>query len=534
MKSRGFSTIELMIALAILTLTMGAVVVVSFGTQTFLVSSQIDAEAMNEAQRLLEQEQAEGRKDFNLVNSTATTTDSTGFYSEAVYVRIVNDASLSYLTKEVKAVIAWRNVRGATSTLELTTLISNFDTPVGNSTCESTLTGDWAHPAIESTIDFSSLGGVPAGTYTISDVDAYRGKLYVTASKTSVATDPTFFIFDITNTASPTLLAKIDNEVSGGTVTAGLNAVRVSEDPTTGKRYAYTANANPANYATCNPVTKTNCGEIGVIDVSTPLSSGWSPRMTNLMFASSSVPSVTGTWSGNSLYYRNGYLFVGLAKAGGTGPEFHMVDVHLPSAMISAPLSGSHIASTTVGSFTVAHDVNAIAMRGTYAYLTTPDTQELKVLDLTNPTTPSLVSGYDAASGSGNGKSLYLIGNTLYLGKTTGNGGDFVILDITNPTSVQASNVNPPGVDVDIPTSNSVDGVLVGDYQARPLAFVLTNSDLRIFDIKVPAAITTWGTLTLPASGNVTEPSLDCEGNRLYISSNDSSGKGYVYVVKPS
>ena len=506
----------MLIAMALMVMVLSAAVLVSFGNQGFLIGGETSSEAMGKAQELLEGEQAQARKDFNLVNSIASTTD--GIYEKAVYTRLLPD----FLTKEVKALISWKNERQLTRNLEVTTLIANFETPVGGSTCDSSLPGTSALPGywhtptvVNGATDFATLVGDPAGTYTLADVDAYIGRLYVVANSTSASNKETLFVFDISNPSSPSLIGKIDNEGAGGTVSQGPNAVRISKDPVSGNTYAYLGNGYNANYATCTPGPR--CAELQVANVTS-----MPPTMTaNLMLASSTAPFVTGPHRGNALFYRNGYLLLGLSSVGGSGPEFHIMDVHSVST-----LSGSKIASgEEVGNFTVANDVNALTMRGTYAYIGSPNTRELQILNVTNPASPSLAGYFDSPSGSGNGKSLALIGNTLYLGVTVPNvGSDFHILDNTNPGAA----LPELGPGIDIPSS--VNGLIVRDY----LSFLLTNTDLRIYRTDTPSSPTAWGALALPASGSATEPSLDCEGNYLYVTANDATNHGKLYVVTSS
>jgi type II secretory pathway pseudopilin PulG len=510
----GFSTIELLIAMTILTMVLSAVVIVSFGSQSFLIGSETGAEAMHHAQELLEEAQAQARKDFHLVSSTASSTE--GIYEKALTVRLLPD----FLTKEVTARIAWRNAHASTSTLEITTLISNFDAPIGGNTCESSVVGDWKNPAIENaTTDFAALVNDASGIYTLSDVDAYKGRLYVTASAVSGANKPTLFVFDIADTAHPALLGKTDNE--NGAVTSGLHAVRVAEDPATGNLYAYSASASNSNYSTCNPVTQSQCGQLSIINVTSPASWG-APEKYNFMLASSTAPYVKGpSAKGKSIFYRSGYLLLGLVSTGaGNGPEFHVIDVHKLAALFSI---SSRIVPAA-GSYAVGNDVNSIAMRGTYAYIATPNTQELHTLNMNDPGAISLAGGFNAASGAGNGKSVHLLGNKLYLGKTVPNAGyDLHILENANPGSALSE---LGGFDV----GSSVNAVIQRDY----LTFVLTNTHLRIYRTDNPASITSWNTpLALPASGSATEPSMDCEANRMYITANDASGRGHLAVIKP-
>lgn len=528
---RGTAIIEIMIAMTIMLMVFVAIADTSFGDQSFLIGGQTSAEALNKAQDLLEKEQSLARKDFNLVNNIASSTDD--IYEKAVYVNLKSD----FLTKEVKALISWKDEHASTRLLELTTLVANFDTPVGGSTCDSTLSGDWTHPTIKNiTTDFAQIIGDASGVYTLSDIDAYKGKLYVTAGNTSAVTSPTFFVLH-SDDASPTLLGKIDNEGPGGTVKAGLSAVRVAEDPASSpvKTYAYAANVSGSNYTTCTPRPdwpnyKRSCGQLDIIDVTEPASwMLWNPTITNLMIASATPPYVKGAQAqGNSLFYKNGYLLFGLAATGsGNGPEFHIIDVHKQS--LDAYFSSASHLVNTVGSYAVGHDVNAIALRGAYAYLAVPNGgNELQVLSLESPSSMVSVGGF-SIPGSGNGKSIYLVGNRLYLGNTVPSAGnDLNILNNTDPASSLSA---IGGTDL----SSSVNAVIVRDH----LAFVLTNTDLRVYDIGDPESTdpvtigSPVGTLALSATGSATEPSMDCEGNRLYITTNDASGRGALYVVGP-
>ena len=506
---KGFSTIELMIAMAILVLVLSAVVVVSFSNQSYLIGSETNAEAMRLAQGLLEEEQALGRKDFNLVNPRSAVAQ--GVYSKTVHVTLLPD----YLTKEVKALVSWTGERGQNRSVELNTLITNFETPLGGDTCDSTIKegDDWANPKIERTIDFSNLGGIPDGTYTLTDVDAYKNKLYVTAGRAADPDDssnkglPTFFVFDVSDPDDPELEGEVDN-ASG--VIMGLNAVHVSESSAQLKTYAYTASNTSSDYSICDPKTDPACGQLVLFDVTSPTNPKWE---TNLKIES---PAVTGLTTGESIFYKNGYLLLGLAKA--DGPEFHVIDMHNPSVW----LGSSHLVYSS-GSFEIDIVIKALAMRGAYAYLGTPNSKELQILNLSNPSSPDPVGEFSGAS-TGNGESIYLVGDNLYFGKTSSlTGPEFYILDASNPETV-LPDLGSEEINA------SVNEVIVRDY----LAFLLTNNELKIYRIDDPANIALQGSLSLSSSGSSTKPSMDCEGNRLFITSNNGSGAGFLYVVKPN
>lgn len=497
---KGFSTLEMLIAMAILIMVISAVILVSFGSQSLLIDSQTNNEALKKAQQLLEQQQSLARKDFKLVNPVTEFAD--GIYQEKVDVETQPD----FFTKKVTATVSWPGEYNRNLSVKLSALVTNFNNALGGDTCGSVLSGHWENPQIQN-LDFAQLVGDVGGPYPVSDIDAsidlnQSPKLYVTVNNTDVGDKETFFIFDITNPASPVLISdgKIDNDDS---VRAGLNAVHAAGN------YAYVASNYGANFNTeTSPCDNSNganpsCGQLQVIDISV------SPPELKYTFE---VPSVSGSGGqaiGKSIFYKDGYVYLGLAKTE-SGPEFNIIDVHNP------------LAPFPVGSWPVGNGINAIYVKGRYAYLATPNNQELIVLDISNPASPSLAGGFDAPGGSGNGKSLYLVGDTLYLGRTVG-GTEFYILDDKIPATVQLP-VFGEKSDID----DSINSIISRDY----LTFLITNNQLQIF--KINQASNPWGispyfSISLPSDDN--RKSMDCQGNYLYVGSVDSSDNGYLSII---
>ncbi|KKR62667.1 MAG: hypothetical protein UU01_C0004G0034 [Parcubacteria group bacterium GW2011_GWA2_40_37] len=443
-QSRGFATLEILIAFMILILCISAVIMVSFGNQSVVVDSQISNEAISKAQSLLEKARADSRFDFNLVNP---------FLSTA-----------------------------------LATLLTNPTVVNGGDTCSSVLVGDWKNPKIENIISFSGFSGIPVGTYALTDIDVFKDKLYVTVGKTSDKTDPTFFVFDILDPSNPTLLGKLDNDID---VIAGLNSAVVFG------KYAFVASAS--SYSR---------GQMQVIDLDSMSVKTFKVPVLDPFGSSEGL--------GNSIFYDNKTIYLGLTKSNSEN-EFNIIDV-------SDPLNPDYKAGYPVG-----NAINAIVVRDKYAYIASPNSEELQILNINNPNVPTPAGRFGV--GSGNGKSIWLIGDKIYFGRTTDGGGgeDFQILNNAN------SNITLPklgGANI----SSSVNGVIVRDY----LSFLLTGtkgtgSKLQIFKTDDLSNITSWNPtpLTLSSTGNVIEPSIDCEGNRLYVSSNDASGQGSIYIIKP-
>jgi hypothetical protein len=135
-----------------------------------------------------------------------------------------------------------------------------------------------------------------------------------------------------------------------------------------------------------------------------------------------SLPSVAGSYpSAISIRYYNNKIYVGTHRT--AGREFHVYDV------------ASNI-PTWQGFLELNHNINNIVIREPYAYLATSgNTKDLIILDIHNPRAPVIVSTLDLP-GNEDSLSLFLSGNTLYLGRKksikTGE-PDFVIISIQDP-----------------------------------------------------------------------------------------------------
>lgn len=487
---RGFSTIELMVALAVMVTVITAVVLLSFGSQAIVGVSQANGEALNMAQEMLEESQALARKDFRLVNPIAETTD--GIFRKRLEVQTQSD----YLTKRVVATVTWTGEHNVAHQVELATLVTNFEYAVGGDTCDSVPTGDWAHPSVKNaTTDLAALVSDGGATYTIRAVDAYQQKLFVVGDAGSPIKE-TFFVFAIANPASPSLVGKLDNSVA---TNEGYGAVA------TDGQYAYVVSTNPANYSTCS--AGVDCAQLQVIDVRTPASPS--------LIAAFKLPGVGGSAGlGRSIFYKDGFVYVGLAATGQSNwPEFHIIDVHNPALPVHA------------GSVAFGASVNDISVRGTYAYVIHDlgglFNEQLTVLDVSTPSHPIRVSGYLASDGQGNGRSSYTVGNTLYLGRSqTAANAEYVALDNTNPRSIPASPYFTAGLG-DTPVDFVVRHNLLMNVSA-------TRLEVR----NLSSVATVLGSLNLPASSG-SNPVLDCEGNVLYVASNDASGRGHISAIAP-
>jgi hypothetical protein len=485
----GFSTIEIMIAMMIILLTVSATIFVSFGNQSMGVDSATNAEAININQKTLESMQALARKDFKLVNSSSTT-ETSGALTYTKQVTVTTDPfnTGDYFTKKVKSVISWPGTYGRTPSVSITSLVTNFENAIGGDTCDSNLSGNWALPTIKSTLNIVS---------PVTSIDAYKKFLYVTVGSTANKTDPTLFVFNISDPANPLFLGSVDN--ASTSKTNGLSGVRIIEDTINNKKYALVSNAISADFTTCTQ--SVTCAQLQIFDVTNPSSGSFSSQTPiNLKISNTGDG---GQAVGNSIFYRNGYVYLGLTTGG--GPEFNIIDVHNP------------LSPYLVGTYNVGDGVNTIYVSGNYAYLGSPNTNELIILDISNPTSPTKVGSYNASTGSGHGKSVYVVGDKLYLGKTTGAGADFHILNNTNPASM----LTQFGSGLDVGSYISVNAVIVRDY----LTFLLDSNNLQILNTSSPGAITSYSSPVGITSGSA----MDCEGNNIFAG-NDF---GNIYTISP-
>lgn len=509
----GFSTLEMMIAMAILVIALTTVTVTMFGGDSMLIDTETSIEALARARMMVESAQTLSRKDFMLVNSTSSdeTIGSVTYHKQLSVVQ-----SSDHFTKRLLARVSWDGEHGRVAHVELPALVTNFNNASGGDTCDSVLSGNWALPITKNVVtDFLALTATSTGINVITNVDAYKGKLYVTVGNTNYKTDPTFFIFDIQKLKTdPThaLLAKLDTAT---TTTVGLFAPHVAEDGS-GKTYAYVANEYNPNWNTC--ALNYNCAQLQIIDVSS------STKLTTASTTLLKIPNVLSTTggAGNSIFYKNGLVYLGLTKTN-SGNEFNIVDVHDP------------LHPQWIGSYPIGATVNAIKVVGTTAFLSTTDnTRELIVLNVENPVTPTLFASYDASgqANAGYGQSMALLGDTLFFGRTyVGNAPEFLVLDasntkVTSPTLLGVRDIGPnatnPFTINAIVTRDSLTFLAGGSPSTGGKLFVLSTQD--------PSTMSDFATpVVLP--NNSLGSAMDCEGNDLIVSSNNISNQGYLSVI---
>ncbi len=204
----------------------------------------------------------------------------------------------------------------------------------------------------------------------------------------------------------------------------------------------------------------------------------------------------------------NNYLVVGLEK-NTTGPELCVFS-------LSDPLNPSLVSQLEINA-----DVNWEGDFGSIVYLATSlDTAEMMFIDLSNPTTPTIIAGYDAP-GTADGLSLFVKSEAVaYLGRASSTSDDFYIINTASYTT--------PTLFFSYKTGASILSFVVLNH----LAFLGTddsNNELKILDVAWGLPPVRYDTTPLNFPQNIT--GFTFKSNTVYFSvkSNDA-----LRVVGPS
>jgi hypothetical protein len=542
--NRGFSVLEVLLAMGIAMIVMSGVIASSGsfagtvrGNQSTILNGQTNAEALTKGQSVLEEIQALNRVDFALINPTAETSLD-GFYYKKVDVTTAPD----FLTKLVTTTISWLNDHNATSTVSLSTLVTNLENIESPNTCNSNLSGDWTQAHMNGPID---VGDSIASGNPVTDIEVFGTKLYVVTNNFH-GHNSDFYIYDLTpDPANPAFIPGSETDVSPGV--SGLGAIAIASSSTA--LHAFVGNLREANFRTCTQGV--SCAQMKIMDVTNPVAIS---APINFKLATNTPPYVLGNVSGasgqalgKSIFYKDGFVYLGLTTTS-NGPGFHIIDVG------NGAFGGSRTNPKWVASWPAASPsfgtsggaINAITVKGRYAYLAHPTTlvgapEQLTILDVSDKTNPVRVGGSFNRAGTcancSNGKSISVIGNRAYLGRTFSklSGSTDTIpelhiidMDTSDPSAIATSSAGS----LALPTSgDSINGVVVRDH----LGFITSDDFFRVVDLS-DSELPTLKEFDLNdlIHSNAVGSATDCEGNYLYIGAyRTSNDKGYILVFYP-
>lgn len=395
--NKGSSILEVLIAVAILTLGISAASMLAFGNQSLKLDSETSNEALYKAKTILENARANGKNDFNSVNSVSFPSDGT------IYSKKMDVVDITLCRKEITSNISWSTEILRPQTVNLKTNIT--DVPgyfKFGSDCQTEAPSDWDNPKEFAKDTFSEKS-------TALDVlkkIAYLGidkKPFLTIGDTNgVVLGQNGGIF-VTFT---------NNFNSDGKTIDLINDIDVFEETSTGKVYALLAMASSTAQFAVLDVTDIQKPELKAL------------RRLN------GVTATDMTSHGYRIYYYDKKAYIVTRET--AGPEFHIFDLANPPSPVEFGSGTALIGPTPPNGTTV----NDLVVRDGIAYMAAEkELAELLVYDVSNPSFPTHVSGATVnLPGSQNGTSIYLIGNKVFFGReNTGGEPELYVFDATKP-----------------------------------------------------------------------------------------------------
>lgn len=459
----GSSTLELLIAFAILTLSLTAGILIIFGNQSVAVDTETNGEALSRAVGLIEKARADSRQSFTSVISQ-NNTESVGPIS---YNKSLNIIDLDSFTKQAIGIVTWIE-GGRNQSINISTIFTDPNGALGGDTCNPNLSGDWTRPQ-----DWKGgygYGDFPSPNGT-SGLDSLNKKVYLTSD---VSNKDDFYIFDVSNPRPAGLNLPLLGSLKS---TYGLTDVRVAG------KYAYVS-VHSQTY------------QLFVIDISVP--------STPVIIKKLRVTSAGDTAYGNTIYYSKQKVYLGLTKS--NGKELHIIDVSTPTAPID--ISPGFETNTSI---------NQILVKDGIAYLTTALNNQAWIVDVSNASNPvqsnPLKQTFVDPSGTQDwsGQSIAFGDNKVYLGRIFDIGSNRPDLYILSANDLSLA---PLGT----LTQTKQDGVtrLVVRSNLLFMTNAAANDGFQIWDITNPASLSRYD--TTPANIQQTSTAgMDCEGNLVYV-----------------
>jgi len=485
--TRGVSTLELLIAFAILLLAITAIIMVIFSNQSIAIDTQTNIEALTKAQRKLEMARANSREDFNSV-VTGTEVSLSGIpYTETLTV-----ADLTECKKQATSTVSWSE-GGRTLTVDLATFftdIAGFFALGGDCAIDPPSDG-WGYPT-----ERGFLHITPGGSAT--DIDVEYKTAFITLSDTP-AMRADLAIIDVTSSTTPQEIITIDFNSS-----PGFNAIDVATS-TNGHLYAYIAR-------------NATSSQLLVIDITNSAA----PALT----ASSTLPNMTKGVA-RSIYYYDEKIYIGTQRLACVGcptyqnNELHIFDVSDPTGPVWEE------------SIKVDRNVNAISVRDDLAYLAVGSGSDgirnpFKIFDV-NPSSITYTEQIGSFIGAGDedGMSVFLLGTKTYLGlqRAPSSRPDFYVLNISDLSSITAI----ASVNLALNPNTQVSGVRV----AGGVIFLGTTDPNSGFQVRHVSGTSVPLVVVPNSSFNFQQNTtgIDFADNTIYLSS--SSGSRTLEIVGP-
>lgn len=432
MHTKGFSTVELLIAFSVGLIFLSGAAMVAFGGQTASLDAILTTKGLHSATSYMED--ALRTVGFSWHAELSPGTDPEGVYSYAAQA-----ADTSPCTKEIISTTIWNSEHKRSLGIAFGSVTSNMDVAqaLGPGGCDPTPPSEWERPRKYDEGVF--VEAINANDLIVSHDQGKRIVFLATVPEgegEGVTTDD-LVSYDLSDPSDPSeILGSIDTG-------KGINAIA-----TDGHEFIFAVQNDTTNqlqvirmFDRTKPKTNPQYYQ-PTLEVSVPLDS------------------VEGVYpEGRSIAYYDDFLYIGTwnNNVPGSSPEFLIYDM-------SDPLNPNHRGSLNLG-----RSVNSIAIQGSYAYLaTTNNDEELTIIDISDPDSPKEISAYDIpnVSDESDAEEIFVLGNYVYVGMGTNAKGqdkedELLVIDISNPLAPERS----AGIHLDLKTKTKVTGLWVqGNY----------------------------------------------------------------------
>lgn len=389
--SAGISTIELLIAVALLATIITAAVQSNFSLQYWRTTISVAHEALYLAKEKSEYISLVASFDFfaasttdeSLIDGAGTSCASGGLCYTMQYVV----ADISSCAKDSVSKIMWKlGDRYPTSTIEFGSYLINSRelAALGGDCVLTLLEGSWEQGGVG-----MGEGAVNQPQFT-TGMDVFNDTLFVVSS-----TSPQLRTYEAPT--SPGDALKLLGTATGSS--KRINSIDVARDMNTGRTYAYVMQHSPTY-------------QLGVFDVSVPAAPEWVTEVS--LYGVPSSGSFPQGWRvllfGNRLY---------VLTRETAGAELHIFDVSNPRIPREITSAASNLGRTVNDMLVREQVVNGNLQRYLFVAASAA-TKEVEVLDVTNDT-PVSVQVIDLP-GTEDASCLCLLGDTLYLGRKNSSG----------------------------------------------------------------------------------------------------------------
>ncbi len=457
----GQMLVEVLIALGLFVIIMAGVIIFFFNGQLSAITTGKAREALGiarngiEATRFLRDvdwiNMLDGQYGLQFENNQWQfngTSDTTREFTRVVYIT-------TYETniKQIVSRVTWQDDRLGEQEVKIATLLSDWQNAPPPVPPGEDPEDPGGGPPIGNWTDPQTLGSIDLGPgNSATDLDVLNKIVFMSASAASKA-KPDFYIIDATDGQNPVVIS----ELSTG---YGLNSIDVSGD------FAYVAHNNA------------NISHLQVINVSDI----YDPSLASSFYFDDAGEALI-------VFYSDDRVYIGTDDGG-----LYVVDV-------SSPYSPRLLGNLSIGA-----SVNSIYIKDNKAYIATSiSNQELVVVDVSNPASMLVTHTFDVSGAIAEGRSVYIYGQTLYLGLDGGGWDELQILNISDLNNIQTIGTADIGADLN---DLRIRGRLVF------LATSLSNNEFQVWDISDPTTPSLSSSFNFPqvATG------IDYEDNLVYIS----------------